>query len=74
MLWMTNKILVIEDDTAISELICMNLDTIGYQYDCAYDNKCVLTLVEKVKQFKIFNKTCKSILMIKIKRGNYQWN
>lgn len=48
-LWMANKILVIEDDTAISELICMNLDAADYQYDCAYDGKYALTLIEKEK-------------------------
>ena len=71
MLWMINKILVIEDNTAISELIYINLDTVVYLYDYTYDEKCVLTLVEKVNQLKIFNKTCKSVLMIKIKRGSY---
>ena len=29
---MKNKILVIEDDRAISELLCMNLEAAGYAY------------------------------------------
>ena len=28
---MANRILVVEDDTAISELICMNLEVTGYE-------------------------------------------
>ena len=31
---MKNKILVIEDDRAISELLCMNLEAAGYEPDC----------------------------------------
>lgn len=34
---MKNKILVIEDDRAISELICMNLNVAGYETIAAYD-------------------------------------
>ena len=30
---MKNKILVIEDDRAISELLCMNLEAAGYETD-----------------------------------------
>lgn len=31
------KILVIEDDTAISELICMNLEAAGYEIRAIFD-------------------------------------
>ena len=31
------KILVIEDDTAISELICMNLEAAGYETQAVFD-------------------------------------
>lgn len=34
---MKNKILIIEDDTAISELLCMNLQAAGYETAVAYD-------------------------------------
>ena len=34
---MKNKILVIEDDRAISELLCMNLTIAGYETVAAYD-------------------------------------
>lgn len=34
---MKNKILVIEDDTAISELLCMNLSAAGYRTAAAFD-------------------------------------
>ncbi|MDO4274396.1 MAG: response regulator transcription factor [Eubacteriales bacterium] len=34
---MKNKILVIEDDMAISELLCMNLSAAGYEAAAAYD-------------------------------------
>lgn len=36
---MKNKILVIEDDRAISELLCMNLEAAGYETVAAYDGK-----------------------------------
>lgn len=36
---MKNKILVIEDDRAISELLCMNLDAAGYETVAAYDGE-----------------------------------
>ena len=29
---MANRILVVEDDTAISELICMNLEAVSYTH------------------------------------------
>ena len=34
---MKNKILVIEDDRAISELLCMNLEAAGYETVAAYE-------------------------------------
>ena len=34
---MKNKILVIEDDRAISELLCMNLTIAGYETVATYD-------------------------------------
>ena len=34
---MKNKILVIEDDTAISDLICMNLTVAGYEVLAVFD-------------------------------------
>ena len=36
---MNNKILVIEDDRAISELLCMNLNAAGYETAAAYDGE-----------------------------------
>ena len=36
---MKNKILVIEDDRAISELLCMNLEASGYETVAAYDGE-----------------------------------
>ncbi len=36
---MKNKILVIEDDCAISELLCMNLNAAGYETVAAYDGE-----------------------------------
>lgn len=36
---MKNKILVIEDDPAISELLCMNLEAAGYETVAAYDGE-----------------------------------
>ena len=36
---MNNKILVIEDDRAISELLCMNFNTAGYETAAAYDGE-----------------------------------
>ena len=36
---MKNKILVIEDDRAISELLCMNLNAAGYETAAAYDGE-----------------------------------
>ena len=36
---MKNKILVIEDDRAISEVLCMNLEAAGYETVAAYDGE-----------------------------------
>lgn len=36
---LNNKILVIEDDRAISELLCMNLNAAGYETAAAYDGE-----------------------------------
>ncbi len=36
---MKNKILVVEDDRAISELLCMNLNAAGYETAAAYDGE-----------------------------------
>ena len=36
---MNNKIFVIEDDRAISELLCMNLNAAGYETAAAYDGE-----------------------------------
>ena len=36
---MKNKILVIEDDRAISELLCMNLEAAGDETVAAYDGE-----------------------------------
>lgn len=49
---MKTKILVIEDDTAISELICMNLEAAGYDPVPIYDGEEAETavLVEKEKR------------------------
>jgi len=43
---MKNKILVIEDDTAISELICMNLTVAGYEVLPIFDGNNVVSIVE----------------------------
>ena len=42
---MKNKILVIEDDRAISELLCMNLEAAGYETVAAYDGEEVQRLL-----------------------------
>lgn len=49
---MKTKILVIEDDTAISELICMNLEAAGYDPVPIYDGEEAETavLAEKDKR------------------------
>ena len=42
---MKNKILVIEDDRAISELLCMNLNAAGYETAAAYDGEAARRLL-----------------------------
>ena len=44
---MVNRILVVEDDTAISELICMNLEVAGYQVIPVMDGGSVEEVVKK---------------------------
>ena len=43
------KILVIEDDTVISELICMNLNAAGYETLAVFDGLCAETLLTEQK-------------------------
>ncbi len=40
-----NRILVVEDDAAISELICMNLEITGYACDAAMDGPAALNML-----------------------------
>ena len=42
-----SRILVVEDDSAISELITMNLTVCGYECDAAYDGMQALNTIEK---------------------------
>ncbi len=49
------KILVIEDDTVISELICMNLEAAGYETDAVFDG----TAAEKM----LLGSTCSDIAL-----------
>lgn len=44
---MKNKILVVEDDLAISELICMNLEAAGYDTLAVFDGEAVERLPQK---------------------------
>lgn len=44
---MLNRILVVEDDTAISELICMNLEVAGYEVLPVQDGDAVEEVVKK---------------------------
>ncbi len=44
---MKNKILVVEDDLAISELICMNLEAAGYDTLAVFDGEAVERLLQK---------------------------
>ena len=46
---MKNKILVIEDDRAISELLCMNLTIAGYETVAAYDVYCYGTKMQTLQ-------------------------
>ena len=44
---MKNKILVVEEDLAISELICMNLEAAGYDTLAVFDGEAVERLLQK---------------------------
>lgn len=44
---MKNKILVVEDDLAISELICMNLEAAGYDTLAVFDGEAIERLLQK---------------------------
>ncbi len=44
-----DKILIVEDDKAISDLIEMNLDMVGYQCWQAYDGEEAVSMVEEVR-------------------------
>lgn len=46
---MKNKILVVEDDLAISELICMNLEAAGYDTLAVFDGEAIERLLQKKK-------------------------
>lgn len=50
---MKNKILVIEDDMAISDLICMNLTVAGYETLAVYDGDQVEEVLKKDKSFDL---------------------
>lgn len=50
---MKNRILVVEDDMAISDLICMNLTVAGYDTMAVYDGVEVEELLEKDKDFDL---------------------
>lgn len=43
---MKNRILVIEDDKDISDLICMNLDAAGYESKAVYDGETVMHIID----------------------------
>ena len=49
---MKNRILVVEDDTAISELICMNLTVAGYDTEALFDGNEVEELVKNGQEFR----------------------
>jgi len=48
-----NRILVVEDDMAISDLICMNLTVAGYETVAVYDGIEVEEVLEKDKAFDL---------------------
>lgn len=48
-----NRILVIEDDTAISDLICMNLTVAGYEVLPVFDGGQVEKVVQEEKSFDL---------------------
>lgn len=50
---MENRILVVEDDTAISELICMNLEVTGYEVVPVLDGNEVEGTLEKEEDFDL---------------------
>ena len=50
---MANPILVVEDDTAISELICMNLEVTGYEVVPVLDGNEVEGTLEKEEDFDL---------------------
>ena len=50
---MANRILVVEDDTAISELICMNLEVTGYEVVPVLDGNEVEGTLEKEEAFDL---------------------
>ena len=50
---MANRILVVEDDTAISELICMNLEVTGYEVVPVLDGHAVEGTLEKEEDFDL---------------------
>lgn len=50
---MANRILVVEDDTAISELICMNLEVTGYEVVPVLDGNEVDGTLEKEEDFDL---------------------
>ncbi|HCS83428.1 MAG TPA: DNA-binding response regulator [Lachnospiraceae bacterium] len=50
---MANRILVVEDDTAISELICMNLEVTGYEVVPVLDGNEVEGTLEKEENFDL---------------------
>lgn len=50
---MKNRILVIEDDVAISDLICMNLTVAGYETLAIYDGGQVEEILKKDRSFDL---------------------
>lgn len=50
---MVNRILVVEDDTAISELICMNLEVAGYEVVPVLDGNSVEGVMQKEQPFDL---------------------
>ena len=50
---MANRILVVEDDTAISELICMNLEVTGYEVVPVLDGNEVEGTLKKEENFDL---------------------
>lgn len=50
---MVNRILVVEDDTAISELICMNLEVAGYEVVPVLDGNSVEGVLQREMPFDL---------------------